>query len=176
MAQLLKEALTHVVVVPWGAGVMTQFEKALYQDGLAGSELNARWWELVEEYQGIAPPGPRGEEFADALTKTHINDDPAQYYDYSLAEALLFQLHLHVANEILGQDPHDTDYFGSREAGNFLRNLMAPGASRPWREVLSETTGRDLDAQAMVEYFQPLYDWLVVENAGRSYTLPGVTP
>jgi peptidyl-dipeptidase A len=48
---------------------------------------------------------------------------------------------------------------------------MAPGASRPWRDVLRETTGRQLDARAMVEYFQPLYEWLVRENQGRKHTI-----
>ena len=90
------------------------------------------------------------------------------------AGAPLFQLHEHVAREILNQDPHDTDYYGSQATGDFLRTLMAPGASRPWREALQETTGRELDAQAMVEYFQPLYDWLEEQNEGRQYTLPEV--
>jgi peptidyl-dipeptidase A len=131
-----------------------------------------RWWELVERYQGVAPPEPRGEEYADAVTKTHINNDAAQYYDYALSYALLFQLHDHIARNILVQDPHDTDYWGSQEVGAFLKSVMAPGASRPWREVLRETTGRELDAQAMVDYFQPLYEWLVVQNQGREHTLP----
>jgi hypothetical protein len=38
--------------------------------------------------------------------------------------------------------------------------------------VLRETTGRPLDAQAMVEYFAPLYEWLKVQNRGRTATLP----
>jgi len=172
IAQLLKEALNHVVFIPWSAGVMTRFERTLYQDSLPGSAFNATWWDLVRRYQGVAPPTPRGDEWADALTKTHINDDAAQYYDYALAEALLFQLHDHVARAILEQDPHDTDYYGSVPTGDFLRDLMAPGASRPWRDVLPETTGRELDAQAMVDYFQPLYDWLVEQNRGRTHTLP----
>ncbi len=49
---------------------------------------------------------------------------------------------------------------------------MAPGASRPWQEVLERTTGRALDAQAMVDCFQPLYEWLVEQNQGRAHTLP----
>ncbi|MDH3368945.1 MAG: M2 family metallopeptidase [Gemmatimonadota bacterium] len=172
IAQLLKEALNHVVFIPWSAGVMTRFERTLYQDSLPGSAFNATWWDLVRRYQGVAPPTPRGDEWADALTKTHINDDAAQYYDYALAEALLFQLHDHVARTILEQDPHDTDYYGSVATGDFLRAMMAPGTSRPWRDVLQETTGRELDAQAMVDYFQPLYDWLVEQNQGRTHTLP----
>lgn len=172
MAQLLEEALNFVVFIPFAAGTMTRFEHALYAEGLAPDQFNAKWWELARKYQGIAPPSPRDERWADALTKTHINDDPAQYYDYALSYALLFQLHNHIARDILKQDPHDTDYFGSRATGDFLRTLMAPGASRPWRTVLQETTGRELDAQAMVEYFEPLYRWLREQNKGRTYTLP----
>ncbi|HEX2250074.1 MAG TPA: M2 family metallopeptidase, partial [Gemmatimonadales bacterium] len=58
-----------------------------------------------------------------------------------------------------------------RAALRFLRRLMAPGASRPWREVLRETTGRELDAKAMVEYFAPLTRWLQARNRGRDPTL-----
>ena len=76
------------------------------------------------------------------------------------------------ARDILHQDPHDTVYFGSKATGDFLRSLMKSGESRPWRDVLRGTTGRPLDAQAMVEYFMPLYEWLEVQNRGRTATLP----
>jgi peptidyl-dipeptidase A len=175
-AKLLNEALAYVPFIPFSAGTMTRWEHALYADSLPADRFNRRWWELAAKYQGIAPPAARGEEWADALTKTHVNDDPAQYYDYALSYALLFQLHDHIARNILKQDPHDTDYYGSREAGRFLQDLMAPGASRDWREVLRETTGQELDARAMVEYFAPLQAWLVEQNRGRKYTLPETAP
>jgi peptidyl-dipeptidase A len=174
MAQLMQEALSYVVFIPFAAGTMTRFEHALYAEKLPGDSLNAKWWELVRKYQGIVPPSPRGEKWADALTKTHINDDPAQYYDYALSYALLFQLHDHIARQLLHQDPHDTDYYGSREVGDFLRKLMSPGASRPWRETLKETTGQDFNGKAMAEYFQPLYHWLQEQNRGRKATLPAI--
>jgi peptidyl-dipeptidase A len=172
MGQLLKEALDHVVFMPWGSGVMTEFEYLLYAEDLSPDDFNRTWWDMKKKYQGIVPPSPRGEEYADAMTKTHINNDPAQYYDYAVGAALLFQLHDHIAREILGQDPHNTDYHGSLEVGEFLREMLSPGASRPWQEVLRNTTGSDLDAQAMVDYFQPLHDWLVEQNKGREHTLP----
>jgi len=171
-AGLLQEALASVVFIPFAAGTMTRFEHALYAGGLPADRFNATWWDLARTYQGVVPPGKRDERWADALTKTHINDDPAQYYDYALSYALLFQLHDHIARQILHQNPHDTDYYGHREVGDFLRKLMAPGASRPWRETLRESTGRELDAKAMVEYFAPLYRWLQVQNRGRKATLP----
>jgi peptidyl-dipeptidase A len=172
IAQLLQEALAYVTFIPFGAGTMTRFEHALYAEALPPSQFNAKWWELARKYQGVVPPSPRNERWADALTKTHINDDPAQYYDYALSYALLFQLHDHIARRILHQDPHDTDYYGRRDVGDFLRRLMAPGATRPWREILRETTGRELDGKAMVEYFEPLYQWLQQQNRGRKATLP----
>ena len=172
MAQLLQEALEYVVFIPFAAGTMTRFEHALYAERLPADRFNRKWWELARRYQGIVPPSPRDERWADGLTKTHVNDDPAQYYDYALSYALLFQLHDHIARQILHQDPHDTDYYGHREVGDFLKRLMAPGATRPWREVLRETTGRELDGKAIVEYFEPLYVWLQQQNRGRKATLP----
>ena len=172
MAQLLHEALASVVFISFAAGTMTRFEHALYAGRLPADSFNARWWDLARRYQGIVPSAPRDERWADGLTKTHVNDDPAQYYDYALSYALLFQLHDHIARQILHQNPHDTDYYGRREVGDFLKRLMAPGATRPWREMLRETTGRDLDGKAMVEYFGPLYVWLQQQNGGRKATLP----
>lgn len=168
---LLQEALNFIVFIPFSAGTMTRFEHALYAEELPPDEWNRTWWALAGKYQGVAPPAPRDERFADGLTKTHINDDPAQYYDYAIANALLFQLHDHIARQILRQDPHDTDYYGNRQVGEFLRTLMAPGATRPWREVLKETTGRELDARAMMDYFQPLTEWLKRQNRGRTHTI-----
>ncbi|MEO6332304.1 MAG: M2 family metallopeptidase, partial [Gemmatimonadaceae bacterium] len=100
------------------------------------------------------------------------NDDPGQYYDYALSFALLFQMHNHIAKDILKQDPRNTNYYGNTGVGDFLRTLMAPGASRPWRDVLRETTGQELNANAMMEYFAPLRAWLEEQNRGRTHTLP----
>ena len=169
---LLKEALQHVVFIPFSAGVMSEFEKSLYADNLSPDQFNARWWELAKQYQGIVPPGDRNEVYCDAATKTHINDDAAQYYDYALSTVLMFQLHQHIAEKILGQHPTATNYFGNKETGEFLKKIMYPGASRNWREVLKEATGEDMNAKAMLRYFDPLMTWLKEQNKGRKYTLP----
>ncbi len=169
---LLKEALSYVVVIPWAAGVMTGFEYELYAQNLSPDNFNAKWWELVKKYQGIVPPAPRGEEYCDAATKTHINDDPAQYYDYAMSNLLLFQFHVYIANNILKQDPHNTNYWGNKEVGNFLKKIMHPGASVDWREHLKNSIGEEMSAKAMVEYFSPLITYLKEVDKGRNYTLP----
>jgi peptidyl-dipeptidase A len=168
---LLREALSNGVFIPFSAGTMAEFEHDLYEKNLPKDEFNKRWWELVKNYQGIVPPTERGEEFCDAATKTHINDDAAQYYDYAISFILLFQLHDHIATKILKQDPRATNYYGSKKVGTFLRKIMEPGASRDWRVVLRETTGEDLSAKAMLRYFEPLMAHLKKVNQGRKYTL-----
>ncbi len=163
---LLNDALTSIVFLPWSAGVMSRYEFELYDGNLPAERLNARWWELKRRYQGIDPPSPRGEEYCDPATKTHINDDPAQYYDYAIATVLKFQLHEHIAKEILHQDLRNADYRGSREVGDFLRSILELGATRDWREVVREATGEDLSGRAMLEYYAPLLDWLKEQNQG----------
>ena len=168
---LLKEALNYAVFIPFAAGVMSEFEKSLYTDNLPADQFNKRWWDLVKEYQGVVPPTNRGEEYCDAATKTHINDDAAQYYDYALSYVILFQLHDHIAKEILKQDPRSTNYWGSKPVGDFLKSIMYPGASKDWREVLKDKTGEDLNAKALVSYFEPLMKYLQEVNKGRKYTM-----
>lgn len=172
MKALLKEALNYVVFIPFSTGTMSMFEHDLYSNNLPVDQFNKRWWELAAKYQGIAPSKERGEEYCDAATKTHINDDAAQYYDYALSFVLLFQVHDHISKNILHQDPHATNYYGNKEVGKFIAEIMKPGASADWRKLLKEKTGSDLSAKAMLDYFAPLMEYLKKENAGRKYTLP----
>ena len=169
--KLLKEALDYVIKIPWGSGVMTEFEYSLYAQNLPKDEYNKRWWELVKKYQGIVPSKERGEEYCDAATKTHINDAPAYYYNYMLANVLLFQFHEYIATNILKQDVHATNYWGNKQVGDFLKSVMQTGASVDWREHLKATIHSELSAKPMVNYFAPLMSYLKKVNAGRKYTL-----
>ncbi|MFV0530770.1 MAG: M2 family metallopeptidase [Flavobacteriales bacterium] len=172
MQILLKEAMNYIVFLPFSAGVMNRFEHELYANNLLKDEFNKKWWELKEKYQGIAPPTERGEEYCDATAKTHINNDAAQYYDYAISYILLFQLHDHIAKKILKQDPHATNYYGNKEVGDFLRKILRPGANCDWRELLKENVGSDMSAKPMLEYFEPLMDYLKEKNKNHQYTLP----
>ncbi|MCX7722145.1 MAG: M2 family metallopeptidase [Verrucomicrobiae bacterium] len=164
---LLQNALEEIVFIPWSAGVMTAWEYDFYENNLAAEELNKRWWKYVEDFQGIAPPEPRPEVYCDAATKTHINDDPAQYYKYAIAFVIKYQLHMHIAKKLLRQDPYNCNYYGNKEVGAFLYNLMKVGATRDWRALVREATGEDLSAKAMLEFYAPLMDYLRAQNAGR---------
>ena len=169
---LLAEALDAIVFIPFSAGTMTHFERDLYAGGLAKDQYNARWWHYVQAVQGIAPPSERGEEYCDAASKTHINDDAAQYYDYAVSNILLHQMHRHIARNILDQDPRATNYYGQKDVGTFLDGILKLGATEDWRQVMREHLGEDISAQAMLEYFEPLTTYLKAQNEGREHALP----
>jgi peptidyl-dipeptidase A len=164
---LLNGALAQIISTPWSAGVMASWERDFYEGNLSTNELNARWWQYVAQYQGIAPPEPRGEQYCDPATKTHINDDPAQYYKYAIAYAIKYQLHMHIATKLLHQDPRNSNFYGNKEVGKFLYNIMKSGATRDWRQLIREATGEDLSARGMLEYYRPLMKYLQEQNQGR---------
>lgn len=165
---LLNQALTGpIVFLPFACGTMTHWEYDLYETDLPSHLYNARWWEYAARYQGIEPPAPRGEEWCDAATKTHVIDDPGQYYDYALSEVILHQLHRYICREILRQDVRAANYHGSRQTGDYLDSILRLGATRDWAQVMREATGEELSSAALLEYFAPLQAWLERENAGR---------
>ncbi len=170
--KLLKDALDYIIRIPWGSGVMTEFEYQLYTKNLSINDYNKTWWAMVKKFQGIIPPTKRDEIFCDAATKTHIIDDAAQYYDYSFANALVFQFHNYIAKNILHQDPHATNYWGNKNVGNFLKSVMNKGASVDWKELLQTSIHANMSAKPMVEYFAPVMIYLKRINKGREYSLP----
>jgi peptidyl-dipeptidase A len=168
IAWLLNQALTGgVVFLPFACGTMTHWEHDLYEEDLPRHLYNTRWWDYARNYQGIDPPTPRGEDHCDPATKTHIIDDPAQYYDYALSTVILHQLHRYICREILKQDVRAANYAGSRAVGMYLDSILRLGATRDWAQVMREATGEDLSSEAMLAYFAPLQAWLAEQNAGR---------
>ncbi len=165
---MLNQALMGpVTFLPFSCGTMTHWEHDFYEEPLSSGAMNERWWEYAGRFQGIEPPAPRGEEWCDAATKTHISDDPAQYYDYALSSVILYQLHDYICREILHEAPQTATYWERPEVGEYLRGILRPGATRDWRELMREATGEDLSARAMLAYYEPLMTWLQEQNAGR---------
>ncbi len=166
---LLNEALEQTIAfIPWSAGTMSRFEYELYEHDLPPDQWQKTWWRLKKQYQGVVPPSPArldDPDACDACSKTHINDDPGEYYDYAIATVLKYQLHEAIARKILHQDPRSCNYYGNKEVGAFLYRILSQGATRDWREVLREATGEDLSTLAMMDYFAPLMSWLEAENA-----------
>jgi peptidyl-dipeptidase A len=168
IAFLLNDALTNgLPFIFWASGTMTHWEHDVYSKGLPPDQWNARWWQYVADFQGVEPPSPRGEQYCDAATKTHINDTPCYYYSYAIATVFKFQMNDHIARKILHQSPRNCNYADNKQVGEFLRTVMAKGGTEDWRKVLKDATGEDLSTRAMAEYFRPLEKWLEIQNRGR---------
>ena len=167
-AFLLDDALARSVpFIYFSCGTMPHWEADIYAHNLPADQWNARWWKYVSDFQGIEPPSPRGEEFCDAATKTHINDTPAYYYNYAFATVFKFQLHDYIARHILHQPPQSCNYADNKEVGAWLNNILKKGGTEDWRKVLKEATGEDISTRAMMDYFKPLMSWLEEQNKGR---------
>ena len=168
---LLAAALDSIVFLRFAAGTMTHFEHDLYEAALPSAQWQARWWELAARFQQVVPPSPRPPELCDACTKTHMNDDPAQYYDYALATLIKFQLHDHICRKLLKQPVQACDYAATPQAGQqvgeFLRGILSLGATRDWRQVMQEKTGAPLGPRALLDYFAPLAPELARRNQGQ---------
>ena len=167
IALLLRSALERLAFLPFGM-LVDQWRWGVFDGTIPTSEYNRAWWDLKLRYQGVAPVEPRGETFFDPGAKYHV---PANtpYARYFLAQILQFQFHRALAKTTGCTLPlHRCSIYGSREAGQKLRDMMAVGASRPWPEALEIVTGqRQLDASAMADYFAPLKAWLDEQNKGR---------
>ncbi len=83
----------------------------------------------------------------------------------------LFQLHNHIATNILKEDPRATNYYGSKETGEFLKRILSPGASVDWRKLMRDALGEEISAKAMLNYFDPLMEYLKKENEGRKHSI-----
>ena len=92
----------------------------------------------------------------DPATKTHINDNPAYYYNYAFATVFKFQLHNYIARKILHRPPQSCNYADNKEVGTWLNNILKKGGTEDWRKVLKEATGEDISTRAMMDYFKPL--------------------
>ena len=54
-------------------------------------------------------------------------------------------------------------------AGEKLRAMLSLGQSKDWQSALEALTGtRELSGKALLNYYQPLKDWLDDKNANRS--------
>lgn len=121
----------------WGL-VMTHFERDLYSD--PESDLDARWWELVETFQDVRLPAPRSAP--DWAAKIHLAVAPVYYQNYLLGDLLASQLKATIETRFGG-------LVNRAEVGAFLVDeLFAPGASLRWDALVEAATGAPLGAAA----------------------------
>jgi peptidyl-dipeptidase A len=166
--KLMADALQKIAFLPFGR-VVDAWRWKVFSGEVPQDRWNAAWWEMRQQYQGIAPAVARTEAEFDPGAKYHV---PANtpYMRYFLAHVLQFQFHEALCKAAGHQGPlHTCSIYGSKEAGQKLWAMMQLGASKPWPDALEAVAGtREMSAEPMVAYFQPLLTWLAKENEGRT--------
>ena len=117
--------------------VVTHFERQLYAD--PDGDLDARWWDLVEQYQQVRRP--EGQRHDDWASKIHLAVVPVYYQNYLYGEMVASQLTTSILERAGG--------FVDREAaGRYLaHDFFRPGGSLRWDELMEQATGEPLTAK-----------------------------
>ncbi|KAF5302724.1 hypothetical protein FQR65_LT08466 [Abscondita terminalis] len=167
---LMDMALEKIAFLPFGY-LIDKWRWDVFSGKVNFSEWNERWWHYRETIQKLKPPEQRSPDDFDPGAKYHVAGD-SQYINYFIAHILEFQLYRSMCKTAKQYDPKNSslplykcDFYQSKEVGQKLRNGMSLGASKHWKDVLKEMTGEtDLDATAILEYFDPLLKYLKEEN------------
>jgi len=168
---LLAKALDRIAFLPFGY-LIDKFRWDVYAGVTSQENMNCHWWKLRHEIQGLEPPTKRSYKDFDAGSKYHVAAD-VPYVRYFTAFIYQFQFYRSMCLASGKYDPkdpkkplHRCDFHGSTEAGDKLREMLKLGSSKPWKEAMEVMTGQpEMSTGAIREYFKPLEDWLIKENA-----------
>ncbi len=165
--RLMSQALDKVAFLPFGL-LIDQWRWKVFSGEITPDQYNTAWWDLRLKYQGVAPPGARGNEWFDPGAKYHVPDN-TPYARYFVADILQFQFHRALAT-ISGCTTalHRCSIYENKEAGARLNTMLTMGLSKPWPEALRALTGEsEMDASAILDYFAPLKAWLDEQLKGQ---------
>jgi peptidyl-dipeptidase A len=166
--QQMKMALDKIAFLPFGK-LIDEWRWGVFDGRIKPSEYNKAWWELREKYQGVSRPVAGSEADFDPGAKYHVPGNTS-YTRYFLSFILQFQIHKALCEAAGSKGPlSECSIFGSTEAGAKYAAMLKLGASQPWPDTLEQLTGtRQMDASAIIDYFQPLEAWLAEQNKNES--------
>ncbi|XP_053637887.2 angiotensin-converting enzyme isoform X2 [Cherax quadricarinatus] len=161
---LLRMALQSVTALPFHL-VNDLWRWRAFRGEYLVQDYNTHYWKLKEQYLGVKAPVNRSSEDLDPPAIFHIanNYDMIRYFTRTI---LQFQF-LEKLCEAAGHEGflHTCDFYGSKKAGDLLGKMLSLGSSVPWQDALEMMTGeRHMNPRALLRYFQPLHQWLTVDN------------
>ena len=164
---LLRQGMDKVAFLPFGL-MVDKWRWGVFDGSITPANYNQAWVDLKRQYQGVVPPVARTEQDFDPGAKYHIPGN-TPYARYFLARLLQFQFYKAACDMSGWQGPlHRCSFYGNKQVGAKLNQMLAMGASRPWPDALEVFTGtREISGKPMLEYFAPLQAWLKQQNAGK---------
>lgn len=167
LGYLMQMALDKIAFLPFGL-LVDKWRWQVFNGETSPQDYNKAWWKLREQYQGVEAPVARSEADFDPGAKYHIPGN-TPYTRYFLAFIQQFQFHRALCEAAGEEGPlHRCSIYANNEAGKKLRAMLEMGSSKPWQDAMEAVTGqRELDASAIIDYFQPLMVYLEEQNRGR---------
>ncbi|KAM3933298.1 angiotensin-converting enzyme 2 [Leptodactylus fuscus] len=162
---LLRQALTIVGTLPF-TYMLEQWRWKVFSEEIPKDQWMKTWWEMKRELVGVVEPVPHDESYCDPAALFHVANDYSfiRYYTRTIYQFQFQDALCKLANH--NGPLHTCDITNSTAAGTKLRSMLALGGSKPWTEALEIITGgTKMDAQPLLNYFQPLYEWLRQNNA-----------
>jgi peptidyl-dipeptidase A len=165
---LLRQAMDKVAFLPFGL-LIDKWRWGVFNGSIKPAGYNQAWDQLRLQYQGITPPVERPDNAFDAGAKFHIPGN-TPYTRYFLARILQFQFYEAACKQAGWTGPlHRCSFYGNKEVGAKLNNMLEMGMSKPWPDALEAFTGnREMSGKAMMDYFAPLKTWLDEQNKGQA--------
>ena len=164
---LLRQGMDKVAFMPF-AYLVDKWRWGVFDGSITPANYNQAWVDLKTKYQGIVPPVQRSEADFDPGAKFHIPGNTS-YERYFIARVLQFQFYKAACDMSGWKGPlHRCSFYGNKQVGQRLNQMLSMGASKPWPDALQVFTGtREISGKPMLEYFAPLQIWLEQQNAGK---------
>ncbi|XP_055906896.1 angiotensin-converting enzyme-like [Eupeodes corollae] len=154
--------------------VHTKVMTDLFAGKVELADLNKHYWKLMDKYVGVSPPLDRDSDAYDFPFKFYIELNENKQASKFMTEVLGYQLYEKLC-EISGQysrsmeseSINNCDFYGSKKAGDALKQMMQLGSSKPLREVLSTMFPENpsLNAESLLQYYTPMKSWLIKMNS-----------
>ncbi|KAI9518959.1 hypothetical protein NQZ68_033442 [Dissostichus eleginoides] len=165
---LLKQALTIVATLPF-TYMLEEWRWQVFAGNITKDNWMKRFWEMKRELVGVVEPVPRDETYCDPPALFHVSGDYS-FIRYFTRTIYQFQFQKALCKEAGHTGSLSTcDITGSKVAGTKLRYRLNEYVRAGKIQVLDQGFGYDLrdakmDVRPLLDYFQPLHDWLKAEN------------
>ncbi|KRY00073.1 Angiotensin-converting enzyme, partial [Trichinella pseudospiralis] len=166
-------ALREVAFIPYGV-LADKWRWSLFSGDIDATNMNEKWWEYRMKYQGVKSPARRDNDDFDPGSNYQIAQNlPFSRQVNVIGYVIQFQVLKGLCSAIGYQGPlHRCHFFEGKLAGEKLISAMKLGASENWTDVLKIISGsEEISGAAMMEYMEPLIQWLVKTNAETGETI-----
>jgi len=162
---LMHLALKKIAFLPYGY-LIDKWRWNVFRGVITRDNYNKYWWKMINKFQGIESPIERTERDFDPGSKYHV---PAEvpYARYFVSTFLQFQFYEALCRLAGQQSPlHNCDFYGSTKAGHSFKKMLELGRSEHWTVALKLLTKQNkVSAKPIFKYFEPLINWLKIENS-----------